>query len=194
VGAPGPHHAPIYVSVNVSARQFRDPGFVDGVRRVLAESGLAPSALMLELTESVLLRRDDRIHSDLMELKDIGVKLAIDDFGTGTPPQLPAGAADRRAEDRQVFRRRDRHLRPAAGPRGRHRPDRQELQLSVIAEGIETEAQRDLLVSMGCRFGQGYLLAMPVPADQAEALVRSGAAWCRASPDKPLTAGTRPCR
>jgi diguanylate cyclase (GGDEF)-like protein/PAS domain S-box-containing protein len=76
------HPAPPYVSVNVSARQFRDPGFIDGVRRVLAETGLTPSALMLELTESVLLRRDDRIHADLRELKAIGVKLAISVPGT----------------------------------------------------------------------------------------------------------------
>ena len=170
-----PHHAPIYVSVNVSARQFRDPGFVDGVRRVLAESGLAPSALMLELTESVLLRRDDRIHSDLMELKDIGVKLAIDDFGTGYSSlsylrELPIDGLkiDKSFVDGIAIS--DQRLALAEGIVQIART----LQLSVIAEGIETEAQRDLLVSMGCRFGQGYLLAMPVPADQAEALVRIG--------------------
>ena len=73
----------LYVSVNVSARQFSDPGFVHGVREVLRESGLEPWALMLELTESVLLRRDERVHADLMELKAISVRLAIDDFGTG---------------------------------------------------------------------------------------------------------------
>jgi diguanylate cyclase (GGDEF)-like protein/PAS domain S-box-containing protein len=167
--------APLYVSVNVSARQFRDPGFVDGVRRVLAESGLAPSALMLELTESVLLRRDERIHSDLMELKAIGVKLAIDDFGTGYSSlsylrELPIdvlkidksfvdgiGLSDQRLALVEAIIRIARTL-----------------DLEVIAEGIETEAQRDLLVSMGCQFGQGYLLAMPVEADHAEALVRIG--------------------
>ena len=73
----------LYVSVNVSARQFADSGFADNVRRVLASSGLESSALTLELTETALLRRDERLHSDLMELKSIGVKLAIDDFGTG---------------------------------------------------------------------------------------------------------------
>jgi diguanylate cyclase (GGDEF)-like protein/PAS domain S-box-containing protein len=167
--------APLYVSVNVSARQFRDPGFVGGVRRVLAESGLAPSALMLELTESVLLRRDERIHSDLMELKAIGVKLAIDDFGTGYSSlsylrELPIdvlkidksfvdgiGLSDQRLALVEAIIRIARTL-----------------DLEVIAEGIETEAQRDLLVSMGCQFGQGYLLAMPVEADHAEALVRIG--------------------
>src|SRR6185437_16054919 len=85
----GPRAAPpaprrdLYVSVNVSARQFADPGFADTVRQVLAESGLESQALMLELTETALLRRDERLHSDLAELRTIGVKLAIDDFGTG---------------------------------------------------------------------------------------------------------------
>jgi diguanylate cyclase (GGDEF)-like protein/PAS domain S-box-containing protein len=164
---------PLYVSVNVSARQFRDPGFVDGVRRVLGESGLAPSALMLELTESVLLHRDDRIHSDLMDLKAIGVKLAIDDFGTGYSSlsylrELPMDLlkidksfVDGIAVSEQRLALVEGIIRIAGT-----------LHLDVIAEGIETEVQRDLLVSMGCQYGQGYLLAMPVAADQAEALLR----------------------
>ena len=163
----------LYMSVNVSARQFRDPGFVDGVRAVLAESGLASSALMLELTESVLLNRDDRIHSDLMELKAIGVKLAIDDFGTGYSSlsylrELPIDVlkidksfVDGIAVSQQRLALVEGIIRLAGT-----------LHLDVVAEGIETEVQRDLLVSMGCQFGQGYLLAMPVAADQAEALVR----------------------
>ena len=170
-----PHHAPMYISVNVSARQFRDPGFVDGVRRVLAESGLAPSALMLELTESVLLGRDERIHSDLMELKEIGVKLAIDDFGTGYSSlsylrELPIDGLKIDKSFVDGIATSDQRLALVEGIIGIART----LELNVIAEGIETEAQRDLLVSMGCRFGQGYLLAMPVEADQAEALVRIG--------------------
>jgi len=170
-----PREAPLHVSVNVSARQFRDPGFVDGVRRVLAETGLAPSALMLELTESVLLHRDERIHADLMELKLIGVKLAIDDFGTGYSSlsylrELPIdvlkidksfvdgiGASPQRLALVEGIIR-------IAGT----------LHMNVIAEGIETEVQRDLLVTMGCQYGQGYLLAMPVEAEEAEALVRIG--------------------
>jgi diguanylate cyclase (GGDEF)-like protein/PAS domain S-box-containing protein len=170
-----PRQAPLYVSVNVSARQFRDPGFVDGVRRVLASSGLPPSALILELTESVLLRRDERIHADLMELKLIGVKLAIDDFGTGYSSlsylrELPIDVLkiDKSFVDGIGISQQRRAL-----VEGIIRIART-LNLNVIAEGIETEVQRDLLVSMGCQFGQGYLLAMPVEADQAEALVRIG--------------------
>ncbi len=170
-----PSHAPMYVSVNVSARQFRDPGFVDGVRRVLAESGLAPSALMLELTESVLLRRDDRVLSDLRQLKDIGVKLTLDDFGTGYSSlsylrELPIDGLkiDKSFVDGIAI-----SAQRLALAEGIVRIART-LELNVIAEGIEEEVQRDLLVSMGCRFGQGYLLAMPVEAGQAEALVRMG--------------------
>jgi diguanylate cyclase (GGDEF)-like protein/PAS domain S-box-containing protein len=170
-----PGHAPMYVSVNVSARQFRDPGFVDGVRRVLAESGLAPSALMLELTESVLLRRDDRVLSDLRQLKDIGVKLTLDDFGTGYSSlsylrELPIDGLkiDKSFVDGIAI-----SAQRLALAEGIVRIART-LELNVIAEGIEAEVQRDLLVSMGCRFGQGYLLARPVEADQAEALVRMG--------------------
>ena len=170
-----PRQAPLYVSVNVSARQFRDPGFVDGVRRVLAESGLPPSALMLELTESVLLHRDERIHSDLMELKIIGVRLAIDDFGTGYSSlsylrELPI---DVLKIDKSFVDGIGTSEQRLALVEGIIRIART-LHLNIIAEGIETEVQRDLLVSMGCQFGQGYLLAMPVEADEAAALVRIG--------------------
>jgi diguanylate cyclase (GGDEF)-like protein/PAS domain S-box-containing protein len=170
-----PREKPLYISVNVSARQFRDPGFVDTVRQVLATSGLAPSALLLELTESVLLRRDDRIRADLEELKRIGVRLAIDDFGTGYSSlsylrELPIDVlkidksfvegiaiSEQRLALAEVIIRIAKTLR-----------------LTVMAEGIENEVQRDLLISMGCQFGQGYLLARPVGADQAEALLRLG--------------------
>ncbi|HEX3749803.1 MAG TPA: EAL domain-containing protein [Streptosporangiaceae bacterium] len=166
----------LYASVNVSARQFRNPGFVDGVRRVLTQTGLAPSSLMLELTESVLLRRDDeRLHADLAELKSIGVKLAIDDFGTGYSSlsylrELPIDVLkiDKSFVDGIAVS--DQRLALIEGIIGIART----LHLDVIAEGIETEVQRDLLVSMGCQYGQGYLLAMPVSADQAESLVRIG--------------------
>jgi EAL domain-containing protein (putative c-di-GMP-specific phosphodiesterase class I) len=166
---------PLYISVNVSARQFRDPGFVDTVRQVLATSGLAPSALLLELTESVLLRRDDRIRTDLEELKRIGVRLAIDDFGTGYSSlsylrELPIDVlkidksfVEGIATSEQRLALAEVIIRIA-----------KTLRLTVMAEGIENEVQRDLLISMGCQFGQGYLLAKPVGADQAEALLRIG--------------------
>jgi diguanylate cyclase (GGDEF)-like protein/PAS domain S-box-containing protein len=166
---------PLYVSVNVSARQFANPGFVASVERVLASSGLAPSSLLLELTESVLLRRDDRIRSELTELKRIGVRLAIDDFGTGYSSlgylrELPIdvlkidksfvegiAVSEQRLAIVEVIIR-------IAGTLG----------MTVMAEGIESEVQRDLLISRGCRYGQGYLLERPVSMWQAQALAHTG--------------------
>ncbi len=143
---------------------------------------------MLELTESVLLRRDERIHSDLMELKVIGVKLAIDDFGTGYSSlsylrELPI---DVLKIDKSFVDGIGTSPQRLALVEGIIRIART-LNLNVIAEGIETEVQRDLLVSMGCQFGQGYLLAMPVEADQAEALVRIGRGLVPELPREPLT-------
>jgi diguanylate cyclase (GGDEF)-like protein/PAS domain S-box-containing protein len=165
----------LYGSVNVSARQFSAPGFVDGVRRILDSSGLEPGALMLELTESVLLRRDERVVSDLTELKAIGVKLAIDDFGTGYSSlsylrELPIDVLKLDKSFVDGIAVSEQRLALAEGIVQIART----LQLEVVAEGIESEVQRDLLIAMGCQFGQGYLLARPMAAYQAESLVRIG--------------------
>jgi len=159
----------------VSARQFSAPGFVDGVRQVLAASGLEPGTLMLELTESVLLRRDERMHADLAELKAIGVRLAIDDFGTGYSSlsylrELPIDVLKMDKSFVDGIAVSEQRLALAEGIVQIARTLRHE----VIAEGIESEIQRDLLTSMGCQFGQGYLLAMPMPSGQAETLARIG--------------------
>ena len=137
------------------------------------QSGLEPGALMLELTESVLLRRDERVHSDLTELKAIGVRLAIDDFGTGYSSlsylrELPIDVLKMDKSFVDGIAVSEQRLALAEGIVQIART----LQLDVIAEGIESEVQRDLLTSMGCQFGQGYLLAMPMPASQAETLAR----------------------
>ena len=170
-----PDHPPVYVSVNVAARQLRDTDFVRGVRRRLTESGLPPSSLVLELTESGLLRPDQRLQADLEELKGMGVRLAIDDFGTGYSSlsylrELPIDVlkidksfVDGIAVSTQRLALAEVIIRIA-----------KTLGLTVIAEGIESEVQRDMLVSMGCRYGQGYLLAAPMPAAEAEALLRVG--------------------
>ena len=165
----------LYVSVNVSARQFADPGFADTVRQVLASSGLDSQALMLELTETALLRRDEQLHTDLAELKSIGVKLAIDDFGTGYSSlsylrDLPIDVVKMDKSFVDGIAQSDQRLALAEGIVQIART----LSLQVVAEGIETEVQRDLLSSMGCHYGQGYLLAMPMPVSEAEELVRGG--------------------
>lgn len=172
-GVPNP--PPLYVSVNVSARQFTNPGFAAEVRRALDRSGLAPSSLLLELTESVLLHRDKRITEEMVELKHIGVRLAIDDFGTGYSSlgylrELPIDVlkidksfVEGIALSRQRLALVDIIVKIA-----------KTLGLTVTAEGIESEIQRDLLVSLGCEYGQGYLLDRPLGAAEAQARVRSG--------------------
>ena len=168
--APEPH-----VSVNVSARQFRDPGFAASVRQALDAAGLPPSALLLELTESLLLGGNDRVRSDLAELKEIGVRLAIDDFGTGYSSlgyllELPI---DVLKVDKTFVTGISSSWRQHALVEGIVRLART-LEVEVIAEGIESEAERELLAGMGCQFGQGYLLSVPVDCVTAAAMLRSG--------------------
>jgi diguanylate cyclase (GGDEF)-like protein/PAS domain S-box-containing protein len=172
-----PRQPPLYVSVNVSARQFANPGFVAEVRRVVSASGLAPSALVLELTESVLLHRDDRIRADLTELKNVGVRLAIDDFGTGYSSlgylrELPMDVLkiDRSFVEGMAVSEQRLAIVEIIIKIGKT------LGMTVTAEGIESEVQRDLLISLGCAYGQGYLLERPVMAGEAEALVRARSA------------------
>jgi EAL domain-containing protein (putative c-di-GMP-specific phosphodiesterase class I) len=130
---------------------------------------------MLELTETALLRRDERLQSDLAELRTIGVKLAIDDFGTGYSSlsylrDLPIDVVKMDRSFVEGIADSDQSLAVAEGIVQIART----LNLEVVAEGIETEEQRDLLRSMGCHYGQGFLLAMPMPAGKAEELLRSG--------------------
>jgi EAL domain-containing protein (putative c-di-GMP-specific phosphodiesterase class I) len=130
---------------------------------------------MLELTESVLLRRDDRVVADLIELKAIGLQLAIDDFGTGYSSlsylgELPIDVLKIDKSFLDGIASSEQRLALVKGIVGIART----LQLEVVAEGIESEDQRDLLMAMGCQFGQGYLLAMPMAAHQAQTLVRTG--------------------
>ena len=165
----------LWVSVNVSARQFADASFAGTVRQTVAASGLEPRAIMLELTESALLRRDERLHSELAELKDVGVKLAIDDFGTGYSSlsylrDLPIDVVKMDKAFVEGIADSQQRLALAEGIVQIAKT----LSLDVIAEGIETEVQRDLLSSMGCHYGQGFLLAMPMPLTEAEELARHG--------------------
>jgi diguanylate cyclase (GGDEF)-like protein/PAS domain S-box-containing protein len=180
--APGGPGGP-YVSVNVSARQFRDPGFVERVRQALHLCALPPSALLLELTESLLLGDTDRIRAELDELKDIGVRLAIDDFGTGYSSlgyllDLPI---DVLKVDKTFVTGIGSSWRRHALVEGIVRLART-LEVDVIAEGIESETERELLAGMGCQFGQGYLLSVPVDAGAAAAMLHLGRGLVTALP------------
>jgi diguanylate cyclase (GGDEF)-like protein/PAS domain S-box-containing protein len=164
--------APPYVSVNVSTRQWRDLGFLNEVRRALDTSGLHPESLQLELTESMFMRRDDHIDSLLRTLKDLGVRIAVDDFGTGFSSlrYLREFPIDVLKIDKTFIDDIPEDPRQVALVEGIvHLADT--LGLQVIAEGIEEQAQRELLTAVGCRFGQGYLFAPPMSLKESQVVL-----------------------
>jgi diguanylate cyclase (GGDEF)-like protein/PAS domain S-box-containing protein len=149
-----------YVSVNVSVRQFRSSGFVEMVQRLLAQADLRPSRLVLEITEGLLLRDDDKVWEDLKTLRQWGIQVAIDDFGTGYSAlgylrQVPLDIVklDRIFISTITTSSRQRELVRGIVALART------LGLTVVAEGIETERQRDIAAAIGCDCGQGYLFA-----------------------------------
>jgi diguanylate cyclase (GGDEF)-like protein/PAS domain S-box-containing protein len=151
------------VTVNVSGRQLHGTSIVEDVRSALRESGIEPAALTLELTESTLVRDVDDSVSRLRELKDLGVRLAIDDFGTGFSSlaylqRFPVDVLKIAREFVQEMGSDDGKARVASAVLRLGST----LSLDVVAEGIETPAQRDQLLGLGCGYGQGFLFAKPL--------------------------------
>jgi diguanylate cyclase (GGDEF)-like protein len=163
------------MSVNVSGRQVSDPKFGAEVKRAIAEAGIEPSQLTLEVTESVLMDCHGETMEMLSELRAMGVSLSIDDFGTGHSSlaylaQLPI---DQLKIDRSFISKvgdgQDRgDIIRAIMTLGRA------LSKQVLAEGIETSSQLSLLQDLGCEFGQGFLLSPPLDATVASAVATRG--------------------
>jgi len=159
-------HRGLRVAVNVSSQQFLEAGFADVVRKALEESGLPPVCLELEITESSLLRDVEVTVNTLRRLKDLGVRLAIDDFGTGYSAlaYLKRLPIDSLKIDQSFVRAlttdpadatiTETIVQLAGG-----------LNLTTIAEGVETLEQLLLLGSYGCNRMQGYLFGKPVPPE-----------------------------
>lgn len=152
------------VSVNVSARQFQQDDFVATVERILAHSGADSSRLMLELTESIVLSDTDSALEKMRALKHLGIAFSMDDFGTGysslaylTRLPLDELKIDKSFVGRLPGNRNDEVIAQTIISMGRS------LGLSVIAEGVETAAQRDMLHGYGCHAFQGYLISRPMP-------------------------------
>ncbi|MDG4549054.1 MAG: EAL domain-containing protein [Candidatus Contendobacter sp.] len=157
---------PLTVAVNLAARHFRDPGFIDRVERLLAAHGLPAQALELELTESSLLETGARTAETFLALRRLGLGLAIDDFGAGYSnlgylKRLPLTALkiDQSFVRDLVTDPDDRILAATIVALGHG------LGLKVVAEGVETEEQRRILRDQGCDWAQGYLFAPPMPAE-----------------------------
>lgn len=163
---------PIVMAVNVSARQFVDPRFINHVEEALAESGLAAEYLELELTEHALMNDVATASAAMNAVKSLGVRLSVDDFGTGYAnldvlrnfpmdllkidrsfvESLPGDAATKAIASAVIQLAHD-------------------LKLTVVAEGVETGAQRDYLRGQGCMEAQGYLFSAPLGAPDIAAIL-----------------------
>ncbi|MBD0334062.1 MAG: EAL domain-containing protein [Cyanobacteria bacterium Co-bin13] len=153
------------ISVNLSARQFHQPDLAGQVEQVLQRTGLAPQWLVLEVTESSILEDTQKALATLEDLRALGIEVAIDDFGTGYSSLscLKQFPFDVLKIDQSFVR--NIHQTPDNIPITRIIIQlAKELNLDLIAEGIETEQELKFLLSHGCRMGQGYLFGRPVSA------------------------------
>jgi len=163
----------LQLAVNVSARQFHQPDFVEQVRAVLNKTAANPSRLKLELTESVVLDNINDTIAKMHELKQIGVRFSMDDFGTGYSSlsyltQLPLDQLkiDLSFVHNIGIKPTDAVIVQTIIGMGNS------LGMEVVAEGVENEEQRDFLERNGCHAYQGYLFSKPVPIEEFEALIR----------------------
>jgi diguanylate cyclase (GGDEF)-like protein/PAS domain S-box-containing protein len=165
----------VSMAVNISAMEFRDHHFLEGVFAILSETGLDPECLELELTESVLMKRADSTESILKKLRDKGVHLAVDDFGTGysSLSYLRKFPIDSLKIDQSFVRQiatapNETTIVTAVISMGRS------LHLRVVAEGVETQEELAFLEAHDCDEAQGYYFSRPVAAQQFAELLRPG--------------------
>ncbi|MBV6521326.1 MAG: hypothetical protein MNPFHGCM_01460 [Gemmatimonadaceae bacterium] len=165
----------IDVGVNISGRHIQAGRLVDDVQEALADAGIAPSQLLIEITESMLMRHGDEALDVLRGLRETGVSLALDDFGTGYSSlsylqRFPIDVLkiDKAFIEGITAEGADPRLVRAIIALG------ESLNLRTVAEGVETEEQWRALTGLGCTMGQGYLFARPLPASEIPKLVRDG--------------------
>ena len=168
-----PCDPPLSVNVNIAPKQFAQPELAAEIGKTLQETGLNPSCLNLEITETIAMADADRSAVVLSEFKALGVRLDIDDFGTGysSLSRLQRFPVDALKIDRSFTSRLDTDAETAEIVRiivmlahGLH--------LKVVAEGVETEAQAAFLKEIGCELAQGYLYSKPVPVETIEELLK----------------------
>ena len=171
-----PAMADLTVAVNVSARQFHQSDYVSQVLQVLKRTGANPQRLKLELTESLLVTHIEDVIGKMHALKDIGIGFSLDDFGTGysSLSYLKRLPLDQLKIDQGFVRDILNDANDAAIAK-MVIALADTLGLTVIAEGVETQPQRDFLASLGCHAYQGYLFSRPLPRDAFETFFRSQA-------------------
>jgi EAL domain-containing protein (putative c-di-GMP-specific phosphodiesterase class I) len=171
----------LFVSVNLSNKQMVQPDLVGFVSGVLADTGIQPASLKLEITENVIIETPEDTIAILAQLKSLGVQLYIDDFGTGYSSlsylhRLPIDGL-----------KIDRSFIQAMGANGENQQIvkmimhlARDMHIGVIAEGLETEDQLAQVKALHCGFGQGYLFSRPVGCDQAGGMIGGDPAFTTA--------------
>jgi len=165
----------LHVAVNISAVQFRSPGLMQVIVGALAASGLHPSRLEIEITETVLLHNREATLEVLHQLRALGVRIALDDFGTGysSLTYLQSFPFDKIKIDRSFVK----DITESAGSLNIVRAVAalaNGMGMTATAEGVETKEQRDSIISEGCTEMQGFLFSKPLPANEIERLFLSG--------------------
>ncbi|MCU6434966.1 EAL domain-containing protein [Undibacterium sp. Jales W-56] len=163
---------PLFVAVNVSARQFRQPGFADSVERIVRENACPAHLLELELTETMLMSQTSETLAILTDLSSRGFKLSLDDFGTGysSLAYLKRFPIHKLKIDRSFVSdlpgdKDDAAIAQAIISLSDH------MDMRVVAEGIETREQAEFLYGLDCTYGQGFLFSKPLPAPQCQDFV-----------------------
>lgn len=173
-----PANRALLVSVNLSGKHFTEPNLVEMVSQILQETGLEPHCLKLEITESAAMENAEATAKMLTSLRALGVRLSIDDFGTGysSLSYLHRFPIDTLKIDRSFVSR--------MGEAGENTEIVQtiltlakNLEMDVIAEGVETKHQTELLRQFGCRYAQGFLFSKPQPAAEIEKLMKQQTNW-----------------
>jgi EAL domain-containing protein (putative c-di-GMP-specific phosphodiesterase class I) len=164
---------PICMAVNLSLRQLMDENLLKDIKAALDESGMAPNLWELEITESMVMHNPDRLIELLTDIKKLGVRLAIDDFGTGysSLAQIKNFPIDTLKVDRSFIRNLpqdsdNQAITQAIITMGNN------LSLTVVAEGVETQEQKDFLSGLVCDEMQGFFFSKPIAPDKFAVLLR----------------------
>lgn len=182
-----PSASSLFISVNLSVKQFNQPGLVDNIARILEESGLDPHCLKLEITETVFSENVEAAVDLLRQLRQLGVQLSIDDFGTGYSSlsylqhfPIDTLKIDRSFVSQMIGKDENIQIVRTIVSLG------QNLGMDVVAEGVETEDQLALLRQLDCENGQGYLFSNPLESSQVEKFI------CDFSLSTTASVGSRP--
>ena len=181
-----PRSTDLWMSVNLSSVQLKDPALVEQIGEALRDSALEARSLVLELTEGIAMENPTAVKTLLMQLRAMGVRISIDDFGTGysSLAYLRQFPVDALKVDRSFVRGMETH-KDTADIIGTLTTMAQQLGLHVVAEGIENEEQVALLRSLNCESAQGYLFAKPLDVNKAAELLKTGL------PSRPVSAGAK---